>query len=201
MAEETSQPAQPSVNVLAQYIRDLSFENILAQKGVSGDVTPDIQIQVKLDARKRSVTDQYETVIKLNINSKSKDTNDQLFLLEIEYAGVFTVTGVPDEQLHPFLMIECPRMIFPFLRRVVSDLTQDGGFPALNLETIDFMQLYRSEALLAYQDQGVAVASNVHCMNEKFIQVPRKRCLFLDLEKTIPRSIDRMKHRYLWKDI
>jgi len=147
MAEETSQPAQPSVNVLAQYIRDLSFENILAQKGVSGDVTPDIQIQVKLDARKRSVTDQYETVIKLNIDSKSKDTNDQLFLLEIEYAGVFTVTGVPDEQLHPFLMIECPRMIFPFLRRVVSDITQDGGFPALNLETIDFMQLYRSEAL------------------------------------------------------
>ena len=147
MAAETSQPAQPSVNVLAQYIRDLSFENILAQKGVSGDVTPDIQIQVKLDARKRSIANQYETIIKLNIDSKSKDTNDQLFLLEIEYAGVFTVTGVPDEQLHPFLMIECPRMIFPFLRRVVSDLTQDGGFPALNLETIDFMQLYRSEAL------------------------------------------------------
>ena len=147
MAEETSQPAQPSVNVLAQYIRDLSFENILAQKGVSGDVTPDIQIQVKLDARKRSIANQYEAIIKLNIDSKSKDTNDQLFLLEIEYAGVFTVTGVPDEQLHPFLMIECPRMIFPFLRRVVSDLTQDGGFPALNLETIDFMQLYRSEAL------------------------------------------------------
>jgi preprotein translocase subunit SecB len=133
--------------VLAQYIRDLSFENILAQKGVSGDVTPDIQIQVKLDARKRSIANQYETIIKLSIDSKSKDTNDQLFLLEIEYAGVFSVTGVPDEQLHPFLMIECPRMIFPFLRRVVSDLTQDGGFPALNLETIDFMQLYRSEAL------------------------------------------------------
>ena len=147
MAEETSQPAQPSVNVLAQYIRDLSFENILAQKGVSGDVTPDIHIQVKLDARKRSIANQYETIIKLNIDSKSKDTNDQLFLLEIEYAGVFTVTDVPDEQLHPFLMIECPRMIFPFLRRVISDLTQDGGFPALNLETIDFMQLYRSEAL------------------------------------------------------
>ena len=145
MAEETSQPAQPSVNVLAQYIRDLSFENILAQKGVSGDVTPDIQIQVKLDARKRSVTDQYETVIKLNIDSKSKDTNDQLFLLEIEYAGVFTVTGVPDEQLHPFLMIECPRMIFPFLRRIISDVTRDGGFPPLNLDSMDFVQLYRNE--------------------------------------------------------
>ena len=62
MAEETSQPAQPSVNVLAQYIRDLSFENILAQKGVSGDVTPDIQIQVKLDARKRSIANQVKNV-------------------------------------------------------------------------------------------------------------------------------------------
>ena len=95
MAEETSQPAQPSVNVLAQYIRDLSFENILAQKGVSGDVTPDIQIQVKLDARKRSIANQYETIIKLNIDSKSKDTNDQLFLLEIEYAcwKVILTTG------------------------------------------------------------------------------------------------------------
>ena len=70
MAEETSQPAQPSVNVLAQYIRDLSFENILAQKGVSGDVTPDIQIQVKLDARKRSIANQYETIIKLSRTNK-----------------------------------------------------------------------------------------------------------------------------------
>ena len=147
MTEEKPQPIQPSVNVLAQYIRDLSFENILAQKGVSGDVTPDIQIQVKLDARKRSVANQYETIIKLNIDSKSKETSDQLFLLEIEYGGVFTVIGIPDEQLHPFLMIECPRMIFPFLRRVISDLTHDGGFPALNLETIDFMELYKNEAL------------------------------------------------------
>jgi preprotein translocase subunit SecB len=55
------------------------------------------------------------------------------------------VTGVPDEQLHPFLLIECPRMLFPFLRRIVSDVTRDGGFPPLNLETIDFLQLYRQE--------------------------------------------------------
>jgi preprotein translocase subunit SecB len=58
---------------------------------------------------------------------------------------LFLVTGVPDEQLHPFLLIECPRMLFPFLRRIVSDVTRDGGFPPLNLETIDFLQLYRQE--------------------------------------------------------
>ena len=63
----------------------------------------------------------------------------------MEYAGVFLVTGMPDEQLHPFLLIECPRMLFPFLRRIVSDVTRDGGFPPLNLETIDFLQLYRQE--------------------------------------------------------
>jgi preprotein translocase subunit SecB len=68
-----------------------------------------------------------------------------LFLLEVEYAGIFHIENVPDEQMHPFLLIECPRMLFPFLRRVVSDVTRDGGFPPLNLETIDFLALYRSE--------------------------------------------------------
>ena len=91
------------------------------------------------------ITTRYGVIIKLAINSKSKSTGDQLFLLEIEYAGLFHVEGVAQDQLHPFLLIECPRMIFPFLRRVVSDVTRDGGFPPLNLETIDFMALYRAE--------------------------------------------------------
>lgn len=145
MAEETAQPTQPQMNILAQYIRDMSFENILAQKGVGGEVAPDVQVQVNLDAKKRSVEDQYELVIKLRIDSKSKASQDQLFLLEIEYGGIFQVSGVPEEQLHPFLLIECPRMLFPFLRRIVSDVTRDGGFPPLNLETIDFLALYKNE--------------------------------------------------------
>ena len=130
---------------LAQYIRDMSFENILSQKGASGEVAPDVQIQVNIDAKKRTVENQFEIVIKLKVNSVNKGTTENLFLLEIEYAGLFLVTGVPDEQLHPFLLIECPRMLFPFLRRIVSDVTRDGGFPPLNLETIDFLQLYRQE--------------------------------------------------------
>ena len=145
MAEEAQQPAQPGMNILAQYIRDMSFENILSQKGASGEVAPDVQIQVNIDAKKRTVENQFEIVIKLKVNSVNKGTTENLFLLEIEYAGLFLVTGVPDEQLHPFLLIECPRMLFPFLRRIVSDVTRDGGFPPLNLETIDFLQLYRQE--------------------------------------------------------
>ena len=145
MAEETAQPTQPTMNVLAQYIRDMSFENILAQKGVGGQVAPDVQVQVNLDAKKRGSEDQYELVIKLRIDSKSKESKDQLFLLEIEYGGIFQVSGVPEDQLHPYLLIECPRMLFPFLRRIVSDITRDGGFPPLNLETIDFLSLYKSE--------------------------------------------------------
>lgn len=146
-AQQPQAGQQPQVvsRVLAQYIRDMSFENILAQKGVDGDAQPEIQVKVNLDARKRGAENQFEIITKLNITSKTKEKGDPLFLLEIEYAGVFHVEGVPAEQLHPYLLIECPRITFPFLRRIVSDITRDGGFPPLNLETIDFMALYRSE--------------------------------------------------------
>ena len=146
MAEnETPQPKQPSMRVLGQFIRDMSFENIMAQKGAPADVQPDVQVQVNLDAKKRGGENQYETAIKLNITSKAKDGDATLFLLEIDYVGIFQVENVPDEQMHPYLLIECPRMIFPFLRRIVSDVTRDGGFPPLNLENIDFLSLYRNE--------------------------------------------------------
>ena len=141
------QQAPVKMNVLAQYVRDMSFENILAQKGSNGQVTPDVQVQVNLDAKKRQQDNQYEVVLKLNIDSKSKEGNIQLFLLELDYAGVFHVENIPEDQLHPFLLIECPRMLFPFVRRIVSDVTRDGGFPPLSLETIDFLALYRNELM------------------------------------------------------
>jgi len=65
--------------------------------------------------------------------------------MELEYTGVFSIDNIPEEQLHPFLLIECPRMLFPFIRRIVSDVTRDGGYPPLNLENIDFLALYRNE--------------------------------------------------------
>ncbi|KZY02568.1 MULTISPECIES: protein-export chaperone SecB [unclassified Sulfitobacter] len=143
--QQQQQQQQPQMRVLGQFVRDMSFENIMAQKGVGADVQPDVQVQVNLDAKKRSAENQYETAIKLNITSKGKDSDITLFLLEIDYVGIFNIQNVAEDQLHPFLLIECPRMIFPFLRRVVSDVTRDGGFPPLNLENIDFLSLYRNE--------------------------------------------------------
>jgi preprotein translocase subunit SecB len=143
---------------MAQFVRDMSFENVVAQKGVSGtDVQPDIQVAVSLDARKRQVEHQYEIVTKYKVTSKNKATGDVLFLLEVDYGGVFHVEGVPDDQLHPFLLIECPRMLFPFVRRIISDVTRDGGFPPLNIDTVDFMALYRQEMARRAQAQAQAV--------------------------------------------
>jgi len=150
MADETANgAAQPQLKmqVLAQFIRDLSFENVVAQKGLpSGDVQPDVQIQVSLDGRARQAANQYEVFTKVKAISTNKADNGPLFVLELDYGGIFHVEGLPEEQLHPFLMIECPRILFPFVRRIVSDTTRDGGFPPLNIDTIDFMQLYRQEA-------------------------------------------------------
>jgi len=143
--QETPQSVAPTMRVLGQFVRDMSFENIVAQKGGAPDMQPDVQIQVNLDAKKRSQENQYESSIKLQITSKDKDSDAVLFVLEIDYVGLFFIDNVPDAQMHPFLLIECPRMIFPFLRRVVSDVTRDGGFPPLNLENIDFVSLYRNE--------------------------------------------------------
>ena len=146
MAENEAPQAQPQMRILGQFIRDMSFENIMAQKGAPTDAQPDVQVQVNLDAKKRGGDDnQFESSIKLNITSKAKEADATLFVMEIDYVGIFHIEGVPEDQLHPFLLIECPRMIFPFLRRVVSDVTRDGGFPPLNLENIDFISLYRNE--------------------------------------------------------
>ncbi|EAR53040.1 protein-export protein SecB [Oceanicola granulosus HTCC2516] len=158
-AQQQQQP-QISQRVLGQFVRDLSFENIMVQKGVTGEVQPEIQVQVNLDAKKRQAENQYEVITKLKVTSKTKEKGDPLFLLELEYAGIFQVEGVPEQQLHPYLLIECPRVTFPFVRRIVSDVTRDGGFPPLNLEMIDFMKLYRQEVARRVQAQQQAAPQN-----------------------------------------
>ncbi|KZZ67642.1 protein-export chaperone SecB, partial [Sulfitobacter sp. HI0129] len=104
--QQQQQQQQPQMRVLGQFVRDMSFENIMAQKGVGADVQPDVQVQVNLDAKKRSAENQYETAIKLNITSKGKDSDITLFLLEIDYVGIFNIQNVAEDQLHPFLLIE-----------------------------------------------------------------------------------------------
>lgn len=138
-----AQAAQVQMKILGQFIRDMSFENVVSQKGATGDMTPDVNVQVSLDAKKRPTDNQYEVVSKYTVTAKNKGTEDTLFLLELEYGGIFHIENVPDEQMHPFLMIECPRMLFPFARRIVHDVIRDGGFPPLNLDNIDWVNLYR----------------------------------------------------------
>ena len=156
-AQAAAQP--PRMQILAQFIRDLSFENIVAQKGLNNaEVRPEIAVQVSLDARKRSADNQYEVITKFKVSSKNTVNDANLFLCELEYAGVFQVEGIPEDQLHPFLMIECPRMLFPFIRRVISDVTRDGGFPPVNLDPVDFVALYRQELVRRAQAERPADA-------------------------------------------
>jgi preprotein translocase subunit SecB len=146
MAEENGGAPQVKMSVLSQHVRDMSFENMVAQKGItSAEVQPDITVAVSLDARKRAAEHQYDVITKFKVTSKNKVNGDTLFLLEVDYGGIFHVEGVPEEQLHPFLLIECPRLLFPFVRRIISDVTRDGGFPPLNIDTVDFLALYRTE--------------------------------------------------------
>ena len=150
-------PLPVKMQVLGQFIRDLSFENAVAQRGLQGgEVTPDTTVVVSLDARKRSVDHQFEVITKFKITSKNKLNGETLFLVELDYGGIFHVENVAEDQLHPFLLIECPRLLFPFVRRIVSDVTRDGGFPALNIDTVDFLGLYRQELQRRMETQKAA---------------------------------------------
>ncbi|CUH39405.1 Protein-export protein SecB [Jannaschia seosinensis] len=151
------QQAAPQMKVLGQFIRDLSFENVSVQKGRTSEGQPDIAVQVGLEGKKRPTEDQFEVVVKLKVTAKAKESEDVIFAMELDYAGIFQITGVPEKQMHPFLMIECPRMLFPFLRRIVSDVSRDGGYPPLNLETIDFVSLYRNEITRRAQAEAAQV--------------------------------------------
>ncbi|MEM9047707.1 MAG: protein-export chaperone SecB [Pseudomonadota bacterium] len=155
MAETEAQP-QAKLQILSQFVRDMSFENIAAQNNVTAEGKPEIKVNVGIDANKRE-GDQYDIIMKLGVDATSG--TQKIFILEMEYCGRFTVQNVPDAQLHPFLLIECPRLLFPFVRRIVSDVTRDGGFPPLNVDNIDFVSLYRQEverrrAAMAQQNGG-----------------------------------------------
>jgi preprotein translocase subunit SecB len=161
MADETNgadagAAPQPRLQMLTQYIRDLSFENIAVQKGLSAaDGKPDVKVQINLDVQQRP-GDRFEVALKVNVDSKVGDS--QIFILELDYAGLFLIQNVPQEQLHALLMIECPRLVFPYVRRVVGDVTRDGGYPPLNLEQIDFLALYRQEMARRQQQSAPAQA-------------------------------------------
>jgi len=162
MTEAQNDAAQPQMkmSILAQFVRDMSFENAVALNGLqSPEIQPEMQVQVSLDARKRPADHQFEVITKFKVTATNKSTNSTLYLLEVDYGGIFHIEGVPEDQMHPFLLIECPRQLFPFVRRIVSDVTRDGGFPPFNLDPVDFVSLYRSELARRAEQQRPATAT------------------------------------------
>lgn len=126
--------------VVAQYIKDLSFENPNVEKLLSGPGdNPNMKLEVNVNARRMS-EDLYESAI--DFKAHATNQSGTIYQLEAVYAGIFRIKNIPDEALEPFLLINCPALLFPYLRRLASDLTREGGFPPLLLDPIDFAGLY-----------------------------------------------------------
>ena len=133
---------QPQIKINRQYIKDISFENNAMQKNIKLDKTPTFKIDVKINTNKK---DENNFEVSLLFLIKASIEKNTIFLIELDYAGTFEIHNMPKEQLNPFLMIECPRILFPFARRIVSDISRDGGYPPINLDMIDFLKLYQSK--------------------------------------------------------
>ena len=141
--QPTVQPPVPQIGIQTQYIKDLSFENPGAPGSlVSTTEAPEIQVNVEVQARALQ-NDNYE--VALHITASGKNGQNTLFMIDLTYGAVCRIVGVPKESIQPVLLVECPRMLFPFARRVLSDATRDGGFPPLMLNPIDFLSLYRQQ--------------------------------------------------------
>ncbi|TPL94044.1 protein-export chaperone SecB [Mesorhizobium sp. B2-3-12] len=135
--------AQPSLNVLAQYVKDLSFESPGAPNSLRGrDKAPGIAINVNVNANPLS-DKQFD--VNLTLNAKASFDQEVLFNVELVYGGVFAISGFPQEHMLPILFIECPRLLFPFARQIIAEATRNGGFPPLMLDPIDFAQMFQQK--------------------------------------------------------
>jgi preprotein translocase subunit SecB len=139
--------AAPQIAVLAQYVKDLSFENPHAPRSIApSGQQPAINVQVNVDAAAVSSTD-YE--VTLRIEGKGDSQGLLLFSFELVYGAIFRIDNVPPESIQPFVLIECPRLLFPFAREIIATVTRNGGFPPLLLNPIDFVALYRQRMAAA----------------------------------------------------
>jgi preprotein translocase subunit SecB len=133
----------PQVNVLGQYLKDFSFENPNAPQSLApSQIQPSINVQVNVDVNPLNESD---LEVALLIEGKAEVSSSLLFAFELVYAGIFRIQNVPQDQVHPLIMIECPRLLFPFAREIISTAVRNGGFPPLLLDPIDFVALYRQK--------------------------------------------------------
>ena len=136
----TMADAPPQLNVLAQYTKDLSFENPNAPQSLGQNTQPQINITVNVGAKQLGGND-FE--VELRLEGKAEAAGSVMFNIELVFAGAFRIQNIPQENLQPVLMIECPRILFPFAREIIATSVRDGGFPPLMLDPVDFVGLYR----------------------------------------------------------
>jgi preprotein translocase subunit SecB len=144
-AAKPADEARPLINVMSQYVKDFSFENPNAPASLQlASNQPEIKVNVEVNAE--GLKDgSYEVV--LHISARAETGGTLAFMTDLTYAGQFAVTNASREMLPAILLIECPRMLFPFARRVIADATRDGGFPPLLLNPIDFLSLFRQQRM------------------------------------------------------
>lgn len=139
-AADAGAAQEPGIRILAQFVRDLSFENPRAPDILrAGGNQPQIDMGVEMNARGRE-DGLFEVDLKLSARAARED--GPVFMVELVYGGLFAIDGVPAENLEPVLLVECPRFLFPFARRIIADVTADGSFPPLMLDPIDFGAVY-----------------------------------------------------------
>jgi len=149
---QAQQPNPPQLNVLAQYIKDFSFENPNAPRSLAPSETqPSINIQINVGVGQLAATD-YEVSLKLE--GKAEGAGSLLFAFDLTFAGVFRIQNVPQENVHPVVMIECPRLLFPFAREIIATSVRGGGFPPLMLDPVDFVALYQQRMAQAAAPQA-----------------------------------------------
>lgn len=148
----------PQIGIISQYVKDLSFENPNSPAVYQWQGQPQIEVQFNIGSN--MVADEvYEVALKIDITA-SADAGTA-FKVDLLYAGLFGLRNFPEEQLQPFLLAEGPRILFPFARRIIADVVQDGGFPPLMLDPIDFGALYMQRAAQAQAEGGEFIASEV----------------------------------------
>jgi preprotein translocase subunit SecB len=146
---------QVGIQVLGQYVKDLSFENPNAPKSLRPtDGQPRLDLNVNVNARQL----QSEFEVELRLEAKAARGEDTLFIVDLSYAGLFQIRNVPQEHIQPLIWVECPRLLFPFARQIVADATQQGGFPPLMIHPVDFAALYRQRSERTAQQQKSANA-------------------------------------------
>ena len=150
-------PSVPQIRILAQFIRDFSFENPKAPDSLRAAAAPQIELGVEMAARGRS-DGLFEVDLKLMATATSD--GQPAFQAELLYGGLFQIEGVPEEQLEPVLLVECPRFLFPFARRIIADATVDGGFPPFMLEPLDFAAVYAAQRAARDGSLGQAAVGN-----------------------------------------